>query len=244
MTVQSSLSHQESSIRPGEMDKKLLILAVVWILSALIGAVLAAQFLHSALPYFTLIWLIIPLIAVLRSRDPNRIGIRRISWKDFLGVTLVTLGALLVITFIFEPWSHVGRLLYNLAFSSPTPDATFQWLKRFEGAPGWIAMVVYSGLVTVFAEELFFRGWLLQWLLQRFHPIWPILVQATVFTSLVNLIVALFMPTIQAIIYLLVYSWLAVGVVNGWAATRTRSIWPGLITSTLGILLGVFSVSV
>lgn len=225
-------------------DKRLLFLSIAWIVSALIGAVLAAYFLHGAFPYFTIIWLVVPLITVLRWRDPKRIGVRHISTLEFIGVTVATLGALLVITYLFEPWSHVGRLLYEMALSSSTPDATFLWLKQFEGAPGWIAMVIYSGLVTIFAEELFFRGWLLQWLLQRLRPIWAIIIQATVFTLLVNLLVALFMPTRQAVIYLLVYSWLAVGVVNGWAATRTRSIWPGLVTSTLGILLGVLGVSI
>lgn len=68
------------------------------------------------------------------------------------------------------------------------------------------------------------------------------MIQATLFTLLVNLLVATIMSPLQAIIYLLPYSWLGVGVINGWAAARTRSIWPGLIVSVLGILFGALSV--
>jgi len=34
-------------------------------------------------------------------------------------------------------------------------------------------------------------------------------------------------------LYVLVYTWLAIGMVAGWAASRTGSIWPGLISATL-----------
>ncbi len=214
-----------------------------WIISAFLCAVLAAHFLHGAFPWFTMIWLVVPFVAVLRSRDSKQIGLCRIPVKDFLGVTSAALLALVVITFLFEPWPHTGQKLYRLALFSPAPDATFLWLRWFEGATGWVLMVVYSALVTVFAEEIFFRGWLLLWLLQHLRTMWAIIIQATIFTLLVNLFVALFMPPLQAIIYLLAYSWLAVGIVNGWAAARTRSIWPGLITAVLGILFGVLSVS-
>ena len=216
-----------------------MILAVVWIISALLGAGLAAYFLHGAFPWFTMLWLLVPLIAVLRSRDAKRIGFSAVRVKDFLAVTTVNVAAQIAIVALFDPWSHAGQRLYELALSSPAPDATFLWPQRFAGAAGWIGMVAYSALVTLFAEELFFRGWLTQWLLRRLRPMWAILVQATIFTLLVNLIVAFFMSPLQATIHLLVYSWLAIGVVNGWAAVRTRSIWPGLIAVVLSNLLGV-----
>ena len=43
----------------------------------------------------------------------------------------------------------------------------------------------------------------------------------------------LLFPPLQAVVWIVVYSWLAVGVVGGWAAARTRSIWPSLIAATL-----------
>jgi len=213
--------------------------AVLWILAAGTSAILAAYFLNGAFPFLTLLWLIIPLIAVLRTRDSASIGLRRIPLKDFVIVSMAATLASSAIVLLFEPWSHTGQMLYKLAISSTTPDATFLWLKQFTGFPGVIAMIVYGGLVTLFAEELFFRGWLQLWLLQRLPTVWAILIQATVFTVLVNILVALFMPPLQAILYLVVYSWLGVGIVNGWAAARTRSIWPWLAAAILGLLLGL-----
>jgi membrane protease YdiL (CAAX protease family) len=218
--------------------------AVSWILVAGTSAILAAYFLNGAFPFSTLLWLIIPLIAVIRTRDSAFIGLRRIPLKDFVIVSIAATLASSAIVLLFEPWSHTGQMLYKLAISSTTPDATFLWLKQFTGLPGVIAMIVYGGSVTLFTEELFFRGWLQLWLLQRLPTVWAILIQATVFTVLVNLLVALFMPPLHAILYLVVYSWLGIGVVNGWAAARTCSIWPGLVAAIAGILLGMLMSSV
>jgi membrane protease YdiL (CAAX protease family) len=91
-------------------------------------------------------------------------------------------------------------------------------------------------LVTLFGEELFFRGWLLQLLQRRWGMLWAIIVQATLFT-LPNLLVALVLPPLQGWLYILVYTWLAIGIVGGWAAARTGSIWPSLISATIGNLI-------
>ena len=93
-------------------------------------------------------------------------------------------------------------------------------------------MALYSGLVTLFGEELFFRGWLLQSLQKRMRTRWAVLTQAALFV-LPNLLAALALPILQGWLYALVYSWLAIGVVGGWAAARTKSIWPSLISATI-----------
>ncbi|HVP20420.1 MAG TPA: CPBP family glutamic-type intramembrane protease [Anaerolineaceae bacterium] len=215
--------------------------AALWILAAGACAILAAHSLNGAFPIFSLIWLIIPLIIVIRTHDSTRIGLRRIPLKDFVITSIAAILASSAMVLLFEPWSHTGLMLFRLAISSPAPDTTFLWLKQFTGFTGIFAMIVYGGLVTLFAEELLFRGWLLLWLLQKLPLFGAILIQATVFTLLVNLLVATLMPPLQAFIYLAVYSWLGVGVINGWAAARTRSIWPGLMASVLGIVVGILS---
>lgn len=93
-------------------------------------------------------------------------------------------------------------------------------------------MFLYTTLITIFAEELFFRGWLLQWLGKRMPPLWAIILQALLF-SIPQAIVALFLSPTQAVVYLAFDTFLAIGVIGGWAAWRTRSIWPSLITATL-----------
>jgi membrane protease YdiL (CAAX protease family) len=59
-----------------------------------------------------------------------------------------------------------------------------------------------------------------------------ILLQAALF-MLPQAIAALLLPPLQGLLYAVFYSWLAIGVVGGWAANRTGSIWPSLISATL-----------
>jgi len=229
--------------KPDEARRPPSLLAPIWIISALAGACLATHFLQGQFPIFTIPWLVVPLISVLRSRDARRIGLARVSLKDLVVVTLITVAAQGLITAPFEYWTHTGRKVYEVILAGKPPDATFLWVGRFPGVAGWAAMIAYSGLVTIFAEELFFRGWLLQLLLRRFRPVWAILIQATIFTVLVNGMLTAVMPPLQAAVCALVYSWLGIGVVCGWAAVRTRSIWPGLIVNVLGNAIGLLGAS-
>jgi len=102
--------------------------------------------------------------------------------------------------------------------------------------PALAAMAVYSGLVTLFGEELFFRGWLLQALRSRTRTAWAIILQAILF-AIPNTLVAFALPLPEGILYVVVYAWLTIGIVGGWAAARTGSIWPSLVTATVGNLV-------
>lgn len=93
-------------------------------------------------------------------------------------------------------------------------------------------MIGFSGLVTIFGEELFFRGWLLQALRQRMNKNLAILVQAVLFT-VPQALAGLLLAPVQGVVYVVIYSLVAVGLVGGWAASRTRSIWPSLASATL-----------
>jgi membrane protease YdiL (CAAX protease family) len=139
---------------------------------------------------------------------------------------------------LIEPWSHTYQKLLALVLSSPTIDTTFAWLLRFSRVTGLIAMTFYSGLVTLFGEELFFRGWLLQLFQKRIGSTWAVVVQALLFV-LPNLLAAVALPALQGWLYALAYTWLGVGILGGWAASRTGSIWPSLISATLCNLIFV-----
>ena len=133
---------------------------------------------------------------------------------------------------LFEPWSHTYQQLLALVLSSPSPDTTFAWLLRFPRMPALGAMVLYSGLATLFGEELFFRGWLLQLLQRKLNAAWAVVLQALLFT-VPNLLVAYLLPSLQGMLYILIYTWLGIGILGGWAASRAGSIWPSLISATL-----------
>ena len=212
---------------------------LLWTGLALVALLPITLFLRAAFPLLTVPWLLVPLLVVLFRRDATPSGFRSIPWRAFLVTAAINLGLLLLIAALVEPWSHAYRSLVQAALASTPPDTTFAWLVRFSGLKAWAGLLLYSGLVTIFAEELFFRGWLLQALLPRMNKYAAILIQAALFT-LPQLLAALVLPPLQGLLYAVVYSFLAIGVVGGWAAARTGSIWPSLaaaaISNTLFVL--------
>jgi len=207
-------------------------IAAGWIVLALASLYPVTLFLKGTFPIFTMILLVVPLVVLARRWDAQRIGIRPISPGDLVKFGGISLGGSLLLMAIFEPWSHTYRILLTLATSSPNPDTTFGWLLRFPGPAGWIGFTLFAGLVTLFAEELFFRGWLLQWLQLRMRLNLAIVLQALLFTLLQGL-AAFLLPPLQGTLYGVVYSFLAIGLIGGWAAAKTRSIWPSLASATV-----------
>lgn len=217
--------------------KKSETICIAWCLLALISLYPVTQLLDGAFPIFTIIWLLVPLLVVLVSKDAQQVGFHNIPWGEFWWVTAINLAGLLVITLLIEPWSQTYRMLLEAALENQPPDTTFAWLLRFDKGPALCAMLVYSGFVTMFGEELFFRGWLLQQLKKRWRAHWAIVLQATLFV-VPNLLATLVLPPLQSFLYV-IYSWLAVGIVGGWAASKTNSIWPSLFSVTVANLLFV-----
>ena len=208
-------------------------LVIIWSLVALASTVCVSALLDASYPIFTVAWILIPLVTVMSSGDASRFGIRKITWSQFLRTSAIYACMLLLVTVLVEPWSHTYEGLLRLALQSTHPDTTFAWLVRFSRPWSLIGMVFYTGLTTFFAEELFFRGWLLGLLRRRMSAARAIFLQSLLFV-LPNLIAACFMPLLQGTLYAVVYSWLVVGVGGGWAASRTQSIWPSLVSLTVG----------
>jgi membrane protease YdiL (CAAX protease family) len=203
-------------------------LFVLWTVAALAVLYPVSAHLEASFPIFTVVWLAIPLLAVLLGRDARRVGFRA-AGRKLWPVALLNLGLVLLVMLLFEPWSDAYGTLVRAALES---DPTFAWLTRYDGPAGWLLMWLFSALVTIFAEELFFRGWLLQWLLRRTNRWAAILLQAALF-SLPQALPALILSPLQGAVWVGAYAFLAVGVINGWAAARTNSIWPGVIAAPL-----------
>lgn len=218
--------------------RRSLLLFYLWVLLALVSLLPVSLLLQGSFPLFTLLWLLVPLIAVARGKDPARVGFRPISWREFFRVAAVNLGALLLLMLLFEPWSHTYHMLVEAAILGDHPDTTFAWLVRLPRLPGLAGMFLYSGLVTLFGEEMFFRGWLLQRLQRRIGGLWALVIQALLFT-LPNLLASLLLPSPQGALYAVVYTFLGIGLVGGWAAWRTQSIWPSLFSAAVTNLLMV-----
>jgi membrane protease YdiL (CAAX protease family) len=217
------------------------ILAIGWVLVALAMLYPAKKILDGTFPIFTVVWLVVPLIAILRNRDSSRIGIQAIRWMELFKFSLINLAFSLALTALFEPWSHTYQVLFSAAITGSHPDTTFGWLVRFPGLAGWGCFVLFAGLVTIFAEELFFRGWLLHWLQSLMSHKKAILLQATLFT-LPQILAAFLLPPVQGILYVVIYSWLATGLIGGWVASRTQTIWPSLVSATIyNLIMAILS---
>jgi membrane protease YdiL (CAAX protease family) len=208
------------------------IVFAIWSLLALASLLPVTLLLNGSFPVFTVLWILVPLIAVGRTKDASQVGFRAIPWRELIQVTAINLGGLFVVMLFVEPWSHTYQMLLKAALSSQQPDTTFAWLLRFQRVPALGAMLLYSGLVTLFGEELFFRGWLLQLLQKRWGTAWAVVIQALLF-MVPNLLATFVLPPLQGVLYALVYTWLAIGTIGGWAALRTQSIWPSLISATV-----------
>jgi membrane protease YdiL (CAAX protease family) len=207
-------------------------LFVLWIALGALALIAVTSLLAGSFTPFTLVWLAVPLFAVLRSRDAARVGFRAVPWRACLRTATIALAAQLVLMALFEPWSHAYAALVQAALASATPDPTFAWLIRLPGLPGYTGMALYSGLVTIFAEELFFRGWLLQLLQRRLGSRQSVILQAMLFV-LPQGLAALLLAPLQGIVFAGIYTFVVIGLIGGWAAARTGSIWPSLLAATL-----------
>lgn len=208
-------------------------IALIWLVSAVILAVLFSIWQEISLPLFTLIFLLFPLINLILRKDARRIGMGKISIPKLLKWAGINFGALVLVYAIFEPWSGAYAFLLDEATAAGVSDPTFLWLRLFDGVGGWIGMFFFSVLISIFAEELFFRGWILRALEPKIGWLWANLIQAALFT-LPQLVLAFMMPTaVMGLVYGLVYAFAAIGFINGWVSHRAGAIWPNLVSATV-----------
>jgi len=207
--------------------------AVIWIIAALLLAVLFPIWQDLSLPIFTLLFLIIPLVILIKRKNAKRLGMGKIELGMILKWAAINFGALILVYAIFEPWSGAYRFILSEATGSGSTDPTFFWLRLFEGPGGFLGMFLFSGLITIFAEELCFRGWLLRTLEPKVGGVWANVIQAAIFT-LPQLVVVFIMPSLtMGLVYGLVYSFIAIGMINGWVSMKAGAIWPNLIAASL-----------
>ena len=215
-------------------------LALIWLVFAIIFAISFSIWQDLSIPLFTILFLLPPLINLLTKKDARLIGMGSIPLGQTLKWAGINLAALILVYAIFEPWSGAYAFLLEEATAPGATDPTFFWLKEFGGLGGWIGMLLFSGVVSIFAEEICFRGWLLNFLRPKIGSFWANIIQALIFT-LPQLIVVFIMPSpIMGIVYGLVYAFGAIGMINGWVASQAGAIWPNLAAaSIMNLILSV-----
>jgi membrane protease YdiL (CAAX protease family) len=212
--------------------------AGAWLVVAFAAGIVVPVVLGASVPLFALAMIAIAGGALRRTRSAATIGLSVGAPRRFLGTTVV---ATVVITAVFglaEVVWHPYRELLALVADANTPDSTFAWV--VSGRHHLVAFALYAGLVTMFAEEVVFRGLLLARLRHR-GPLIAIGATTLAFAVL-QAIAALQLGVGAAFGFLFLDAIVAVGVVGGAAAWFSRSILPGLIALTVANAVVVASV--
>lgn len=131
---------------------------------------------------------------------------------------LLMAGGLWIIA--FEVLKVLGDLGFG-AFAIDQPELLEKAKKEFASVPFWVILVT-SALIPALAEEFFFRGYVLSALRSRLKPVRAVLYSALIFGlfHVVNgsvLSLERFFPTTL------------LGLVLGFVAIRTQSLWPGVL---------------
>lgn len=58
--------------------RRSLVVFNLWCLLALVSLLPVTLYLGGSFPLFTVVWLVVPLVAVARTKDPSRVGFRLI----------------------------------------------------------------------------------------------------------------------------------------------------------------------
>mgnify|MGYP006288833389 CR=1 FL=1 len=204
---------------------------LIWIILALLILTTVVFINNTSIPIFTYIWLIVPLI-VLTNNDVNIIGAIKVSKNKLIKYTVIHFILLSIMYLVFEPWSKAYKLLIELAVTSAPSDPTFIWLTKGSDISSFIIMLLMTLFITIFGEELFFRGYLYQKFNEKYGYIKANIFQAFLF-ALPNLIVTFMMPLLSGIVFVFVYAFLGVGCIGGYTSYKTDSIWPSLISASL-----------
>ncbi len=212
--------------------------AYAWLLAALTASVVVPVALGAALPVFTVVMLTVGLVVLWRSGSAEAIGLSCPARDRFVTTTLAATVLMTTLFGLAEAIWHPYRELLALVAESDAPDSTFVWV--VSGRHDLVAFVLYAALVTMFAEEVVFRGALLTRVRSR-GPLPAIGVTTATFAALQS-IAALQLSVGAAFGFLVVDSIVAVGIVGGAAAWRTRSIVSGLIALTVANAVVVASV--
>ncbi|MFO7815519.1 MAG: CPBP family glutamic-type intramembrane protease [Halanaerobiales bacterium] len=204
----------------------------IWIISSLGSLFYFSDLYHIEIPVFTLVWLVLAFLAVLLARDAKYVGFSGVEFSEFLLALFLNLLLLSIIFIVLEPLSGTYREVINNIRRDTTLYPSYFLLSKFSGLYGLLAYFICNFFIIIFAEELFFRGLLIQYAELKLNKFWGVLIQAFLFLLFI-LILDIRLPPVQNYIFLVGYTFLGRGIIGGWAAARTDSIWPSLLTVSL-----------
>jgi membrane protease YdiL (CAAX protease family) len=206
-------------------------LAISWLAAAAVAAVVVPFALGASLPLLTFVWLVTAAIVLRRTGTSSAIGLARLPGDEFARVTVPATVAMTLLFGVAEFVGHPYRELLELIREESSPDSTFAWVVDEGRGWGLLGFALYGALVTIFAEEIVFRGALMSGLRRR-GPMVAVGVTAVAFALVQALPAALLSPG-AAVGFVAIDALIAVGVVGGLAAYRTRSVYPSIVAITV-----------
>mgnify|MGYP006277552685 FL=1 len=204
----------------------------LWIILALASLFYLNNIYGIEIPTFTLTWLVLSFLAVLIAGGIKYVGFTRVDIGEFLLVTGLNLIFLAVVFIILEPLSGTYKMIIDKTLVSSSIDPAYFWLNKYDDMTGLLGFFLTNFFIIMFAEELFFRGLLIQYIGLKLSKFWGVLIQAFLFLGLI-VIIQYNLPPVENYILLVAYTFFGRGIIGGWAAARTDSIWPSLISSSL-----------
>lgn len=201
----------------------------IWIIASLGTLFYLSNLYRTEVPVFTLVWLALAFLGVLLARDAKYVGFAGVKFSEFMLVLFLNLLFLSLVYIVLEPLSGTFREVINNIRRETILYPSYYLLNQFKGLNGLLAYFLCNFFIIIFAEEIFFRGFLIQYAELKLNKFWGVLIQAFLFLIFI-LILDINLPPVQNYIYLVGYTFLGRGIIGGWAAARTDSIWPSLIT--------------
>jgi len=204
----------------------------IWIILSLGTLFYLSNLYGTEVPVFTLVWLALAFLAVLFARDAKYVGFSGVKFSEFFLVLFLNLLLFSILYIILEPLSGTFREVINNIRRETILYPSYYVMNQFSGLKGLLAYFSCNFFIIIFAEELFFRGFLIQYADLKLSKFWGVLIQAFLFLIFI-LILDINLPPVQNYIFLVGYTFLGRGIIGGWAAARTNSIWPSLITVSI-----------
>jgi membrane protease YdiL (CAAX protease family) len=204
---------------------------ILWMTSAFITLVLVFILKEVDFPLFSMIWLIVSILISINQ------GIKILTFEknktfNTVKATVVFLVLSWLLIAIIELLTSSYGMLFELIESTGSKDISFSWLSTRSEGRDYLYFFLFTFFVTIFAEEAFFRGYLLKTLEEKYNKNLANILQAILF-SLPQIIVAFMMPTLEGVTFVVMYSFIIYGLMSGYFAQKTGNIWPGLIVATV-----------
>lgn len=204
----------------------------IWIILGLLSLFYLSSSYRIDIPFFTLLWLSISFLVVLISGRTKYVAFSKVRLGEFLWVLVLNLIFLGAVFVILEPLSGTFQLLIEKSLRNVSLNPNYYWIVHYDDIFGMLGFFLTNFFILIFAEELFFRGFLLQYISLKMNKFWGVLLQAFLFLGFI-VILKYNLPPVENYIFLVAYTFFGRGIIGGWAASRTDSIWPSLISTSL-----------